>query len=67
MTGSESRHPTSAHRNADIVLGAAVIAMGLLAGLIYAYSVGVMPGLTAADDRTLIDAMQQMADNRAFP
>ena len=49
------------------MLGAAVIAMGLLAGLIYAFSVGVMPGLTAADDRTLVDAMQQMADNPAFP
>jgi uncharacterized membrane protein len=59
--------PTGADRNADIVLAAAVIAMGLLAGLIYAFSVGVMPGLTAADDRTLIDAMQQMADNPAFP
>jgi uncharacterized membrane protein len=59
--------PTGADRNADILLGAAVIAMGLLAGLIYAFSVGVMPGLTAADDRTLVDAMQQMADNPAFP
>ena len=54
-------------RNADIVLSAAVIAMGLLAGLIYAFSVAVMPDLTAADDRTLVDAMQQMADNPAFP
>ena len=59
--------PTRADRNADIVLGAAVIAMGLLAGLIYAFSIAVMPGLTAADDRTLVDAMQQMADNPAFP
>ncbi len=41
--------------------------MGLLAGLVYAFSIGVMPGLTAADDRTLVDAMQQMADNPAFP
>ena len=54
--------PTGADRNADIVLGAAVIAMGLLAGLIYAFSIAVMPGLTAADDRTLVDAMQQMID-----
>ncbi len=53
--------------HADIVLGAAVIAMGLLAGLIYAFSVAVMPDLGAADDRTLVDAMQQMADNPAFP
>jgi uncharacterized membrane protein len=58
---------TGTDRNADIVLVAAVIAMGLLAGLIYAFSIAVMPGLTAADDRTLVDAMQQMADNPAFP
>ncbi len=50
--------PTGADRNADIVLGAAVIAMGLLAGLFYAFDVAVMLGLTATDDRTLVDAMQ---------
>ncbi len=59
--------PARADRNADIVLGAAVIAMGLLAGLFYAFDVAVMPALTAADDRTLVDAMQQMIDNPAFP
>ncbi len=59
--------PTGADRNADIVLGAAVIAMGLLAGLFYAFDVAVMPGLTAADDRTLVDAMQQLIDLPAFP
>ncbi|MGH2746275.1 MAG: DUF1772 domain-containing protein [Thermoleophilaceae bacterium] len=61
--------PTGADRNADIVLGAAVIAMGLLAGLFYAFDIAVMPGLTAADDRTLVDAMQQMIakiENPAF-
>ena len=52
---------------ADIVLVAAVIAMGLLAGLFYAFDVAVMPGLTAAEDRTLVDAMQQMIDLPAFP
>ena len=59
--------PTGTDRNADIVLGAAVIAMGLLAGLIYAWAITVMPALTAADDRTLVDAMQQTNDNPAFP
>ena len=59
--------PTRSDRNADIVLAAAVIAMGLLAGLFYAFDVAVMPGLTAADDRTLVDAMQQMIDLPAFP
>jgi len=61
--------PTGADRNADIVLGAAVIAMGLLAGLFYFSSIAVMPALTAADDRTLVDAMQQMIvkiENPAF-
>lgn len=56
-------------RNADIVLCAAVIAMGLSAGLLCAFTIAVMPGLTAADDQTLVDAMQQMIvkiENPAF-
>ena len=57
----------SAGSRQDNWLGAAVIAMGILAGLIYAFSVAVMPGLTAGEDRTMIDAMQQMADNPVFP
>jgi uncharacterized membrane protein len=60
---------TGADRNAGIVLGAAVIAMGLVAGLFFFSSVAVMPALTAADDRTLVDAMQQMIvkiENPAF-
>jgi uncharacterized membrane protein len=59
----------SADRNADLVLAAAVIAMGLLAGLFYFSAIAVMPALTAADDRTLVDAMQQMIvkiENPAF-
>ena len=51
------------------MLGAAVIAMGLLAGLFYYSAIAVMPALTAADDRTLVDAMQQMIvkiENPAF-
>jgi hypothetical protein len=35
--------PTGADRHADIVLGAAVVAMGLLAGLFYVSSLAVMP------------------------
>jgi uncharacterized membrane protein len=61
--------PTRADRNADIVLGAAVIAMGLVAGLYFFSAIAVMPALTAADDRTLVDAMQQMIvkiENPAF-
>ena len=40
---------TGADRNADIVLGAAVIAMGLVAGLFYFSAIAVMPALTAAE------------------
>jgi uncharacterized membrane protein len=52
--------PAATARNADIVLGAAVIAMGLVAGLYFFSAGAVMPARTAADDRTLVDAMQQM-------
>jgi uncharacterized membrane protein len=58
---------TKTDRNADVVLGAAVVAMGLFAGLFYTFSTAVMPGLTAAEDRTLVDAMQRMVDNPIFP
>lgn len=59
--------PAGAGRGADLVLAAAVIAMGLLTGLFYAFDVVVMPALTATDDRTLVDVMQQMIDLPAFP
>jgi uncharacterized membrane protein len=73
MVSTTTRNPANADRervadrNADLVLGAAVIAMGLLAGLFYAFDVAVMPALTAADDRTLVDAMQQMIDKIENP
>ncbi len=40
------------------VLVAATIAAGLLAGLFYAYSCSVMPGLGRADDRTFVEGMR---------
>ena len=64
---TRNKRSTGADRSTDIVLAAAVIAMGLLAGLIYDWAITVMPALTAADDRTLVDAMQQTLDNPAFP
>jgi uncharacterized membrane protein len=59
--------PSGADRSAGVVLGAAVFAMGLLAGLYFFSAIAVMPGLTAADDRTLVDAMQQMIDKIENP
>ncbi|HYI35658.1 MAG TPA: anthrone oxygenase family protein [Thermoleophilaceae bacterium] len=58
---------SGSNRSSDIVLAAAVIAMGLLTGLFYAFDVAFMPALSAADDRTLVDAMQQTLDLPAFP
>ncbi|WP_018352648.1 DUF1772 domain-containing protein [Longispora albida] len=42
------------------VLLAAVVCMGLSAGLFYAYSCSVMPGLRRADDRTFVTTMQEI-------
>jgi uncharacterized membrane protein len=39
---------------------AATVAMGMLAGLFYAFTVSVMPGLGRTDGRTFADAMQQI-------
>jgi uncharacterized membrane protein len=51
------------------MLVAAVILMGLLAGLFLAFDIAVMPGLSEAGDRAFVDAMQGMIvgiENPAF-
>jgi uncharacterized membrane protein len=45
-------------RGASLV--AATIAMGLIAGLLYAYACSVMVGLGRTDDRTFVRAMQSI-------
>jgi uncharacterized membrane protein len=53
----------------DLVLGGAVVTVGLLAGLFYSYACSVMPGLHGAADRTVVDAMQHInrsIENPAF-
>ncbi|MER6400936.1 DUF1772 domain-containing protein [Kitasatospora sp. NBC_01246] len=42
------------------VLLAATLAMGLSAGLFFAFSCSVMPGLGKADDRTFVETMQRI-------
>ena len=49
-----------------LVLGAALVAMALVAGLIYTFSVAVMPNLADADDRTFVATMQRFNQNPAF-
>lgn len=41
-----------------VVLVAALVAAGLLAGLFYAYSCSVLPGLARGDDKTFVEAMR---------
>lgn len=47
---------------AGIVLGAAVVTMGLIAGTFYIFSCGVMPGLARSEDRVFIEVMQNTND-----
>ncbi|MEU4253884.1 anthrone oxygenase family protein [Amycolatopsis sp. NPDC026612] len=41
-----------------VVLVAALVAAGLIAGLFYAYACSVLPGLARGDDRTFVEAMR---------
>lgn len=43
-----------------VSLVAATITMGLAAGLFYAYSISVMPGLARTADRSFVEAMQRI-------
>ncbi|GAA0840320.1 DUF1772 domain-containing protein [Streptosporangium amethystogenes subsp. fukuiense] len=43
-----------------VALVAATITVGLMAGLFYAYTCSVMPGLGRTDDRTFVGAMQRI-------
>ncbi|WP_328363648.1 DUF1772 domain-containing protein [Streptomyces sp. NBC_00445] len=42
------------------VLGAATVAMGLIAGAFYVFACGVMPGLARSDDRAYVEVMRNM-------
>jgi uncharacterized membrane protein len=44
------------------VVALSLVATGLPAGLFYAYACSVMPGLGGTDDRSFVDAMQQIDD-----
>ncbi|WP_410670151.1 DUF1772 domain-containing protein [Amycolatopsis sp. cmx-4-68] len=41
-----------------VVLVAALVAAGLVAGLFYAYACSVLPGLGRGDDKTFVEAMR---------
>ncbi|WP_239092322.1 anthrone oxygenase family protein [Streptomyces sp. SID14478] len=51
---------TTTKRINGFVLGAATVAMGLIAGAFYVFSCAVMPALARSDDRTYIEVMQNI-------
>jgi uncharacterized membrane protein len=65
MPSTSPTPSTSTRRRRDaagIVLGLAMLATGLIAGLYYSYACSVMLGLARTDDHTFIAAMQQIND-----
>ena len=55
-----SRSPGGMHLATDLVLLAATVTTGLVAGLLYVFAHAVMPGLGSADDRLLVAAFQRI-------
>lgn len=43
-----------------LVFLAAILCLGLMAGLFFAFDISVMPGLARTDDRTFVSAMQKI-------
>lgn len=60
MTVSAAGKEKTMSSVSGMVLVAAIVAAGLIAGLFYAYAVSVMPGLARADDHTFVTAMRQI-------
>jgi uncharacterized membrane protein len=60
------RHRVDGDGPTGLVLGAALVAMTLVAGLCYTFSAAVMPNLADADDRTFVATMQRFNDNPTF-
>jgi len=61
-TTTRSRSAEGDRRTAGIVLAAATVTTGLIAGLYFAWAVVVMPGLGDLDDRAFVDAAQRLDD-----
>lgn len=49
------------------MLGAALIATGVVTGLIVTFSVAIMPNLAGVDDRTFVLISQRFNQNPVFP
>ncbi|MGH9024631.1 MAG: anthrone oxygenase family protein [Acidimicrobiia bacterium] len=61
-----ARHRVDGDGRTGLVFGAALVAMTLVAGLIYTFSAAIMPNLADADDRTFVTTMQRFNENPVF-
>ncbi|MCX4591631.1 DUF1772 domain-containing protein [Streptomyces sp. NBC_01549] len=57
-----TENSTGRRTTAGGVLGAATVAMGLIAGVFYIFACAVMPSLARSDDRVFIEVMQNVND-----
>ncbi|MCZ1000608.1 DUF1772 domain-containing protein [Streptomyces mirabilis] len=57
-----TENSTGRRTTAGGVLGAATVAMGLIAGVFYIFACDVMPSLARSDDRVFIEVMQNIND-----
>ena len=53
---------TTHSKNTGFVLGAATVAMGLIAGVFYIFACCIMPALARSDDRVYVEVMQDIND-----
>ncbi|MFJ9536507.1 DUF1772 domain-containing protein [Streptomyces sp. NPDC101225] len=53
---------TTHSRSTGLVLGAATVAMGLIAGVYYIFACCVMPALARSDDRVYVEVMRDIND-----
>ncbi|WP_406444981.1 DUF1772 domain-containing protein [Streptomyces sp. NBC_01613] len=53
---------TRNNRSTGFVLGAATVAMGLIAGVYYIFACCVMPALARSDDRVYVEVMRNIDD-----
>jgi len=61
------RHRVDGDGWTELVLGAALVAMALVTGLIFTFSAAIMPNLAGTDDRTFVTIMQRFNENPVFP
>ncbi|MEU6606837.1 anthrone oxygenase family protein [Streptomyces shenzhenensis] len=59
MTGNSSTGPRT---GAGVVLGAATVATGLVAGVFYIFACAVMPALRRSEDRVFVEVMRNIND-----